>query len=66
MTTELTPSELKTRLKALGLFGLITCCDEILDKPWLREVLAIEERERHKRLRAAHQRRPRGRSETHG
>jgi hypothetical protein len=49
MTTELTPSELKARLKALGLFGLIACCDEIIDKPWLREVLAIEERERQKR-----------------
>jgi len=49
MTTELTPTELKTRLKALGLFGLIGCCDEIIDKPWLREVLAIEERERQKR-----------------
>jgi hypothetical protein len=49
MTTELTPSELKARLKALGLFGLIACCDEIIDKSWLREVLAIEERERQKR-----------------
>jgi len=49
MTTDLTPSELKARLKALGMFGLIACCDEIIDKPWLREVLAIEERERQKR-----------------
>ncbi len=49
MTTELTPIELKTRLKALGLFGLIACCDQIIDKPWLHEVLAIEERERQKR-----------------
>jgi DNA replication protein DnaC len=49
MTTDLTPTELKARLKALGLFGLISCCDEIIDKPWLREVLAIEERERQKR-----------------
>src|SRR3954462_14193595 len=49
MTTDLTPIELKARLKALGLFGLIGCCDEIVDKPWLREVLAIEERERQKR-----------------
>jgi len=40
MTTDLTPPELKARLKALGLFGLISCCDEIIDKPWLREVLA--------------------------
>jgi hypothetical protein len=49
MTTELTTSELKARLEALGLFGLIACCDEIIDKPWLRDVLAIEERERQKR-----------------
>ena len=49
MTTDLTPTELKTRLKALGLFGLISCCDELIEKPWLREVLAIEERERQKR-----------------
>jgi DNA replication protein DnaC len=49
MTTELTPAELKARLKALGLFGLITCFDDIADKPWLREVLAVEERERQKR-----------------
>jgi DNA replication protein DnaC len=49
MTADLTPAEVKTRLKALGLFGLIACCDDIIDKPWLRDVLAIEERERQKR-----------------
>lgn len=49
MTADLTPAELKARLKALGLFGLITCFEEIADKPWLREVLAVEERERQKR-----------------
>ncbi len=49
MTADLTPAELKARLKALGLFGLITCFDEIADKPWLHEVLAVEERERQKR-----------------
>ena len=49
MTIDLTSSEVKTRLKALGLFGLIACCEQIIDKPWLREVLAIEERERQKR-----------------
>ena len=49
MTIDLTPVELKARLKALGLFGLIACCDQIVDKPWLRDVLAIEERERQKR-----------------
>jgi hypothetical protein len=49
MSTELTPAELKARLKALGLFGLIACWEQIADKPWLQEVLAIEERERQKR-----------------
>jgi DNA replication protein DnaC len=49
MTTDLTPTEVKARLKTLGLFGLIACCDQIIDKPWLRDVLAIEERERQKR-----------------
>ena len=41
--------DLKGRLKALGLMGLLACWDQIAEKPWLREVLAIEERERHKR-----------------
>jgi DNA replication protein DnaC len=59
MAADFTPAEVKSRLKALGLFGLIACCDQIIDKPWLREVLAIEERERQKRglerrLRDAH------------
>ena len=47
--TDLNPADVKPRLKALGLFGLIACCDQIIDKPWLRDVLAIEERERQKR-----------------
>jgi DNA replication protein DnaC len=45
----LAPAEVKTRLRALGLFGLLACWDGIADKPWLHEVLAIEERERQKR-----------------
>jgi DNA replication protein DnaC len=49
MNTDLTETELKARLKALGLFGLIACWDQIADKPWLRDVLALEERERQKR-----------------
>jgi hypothetical protein len=28
---------------------LETCCDQIIDKPWLRKVLAIQEREHQKR-----------------
>lgn len=47
--TDLNDSEFKARLKALGLFGLLACWDQIADKPWLSEVLAIEERERQKR-----------------
>lgn len=47
--TELTPAETKARLKSLGLFGLLACWEQLADKPWLGEVLAIEERERHKR-----------------
>jgi len=45
----LQPAEIKDRLKALGLFGLLACCEQIADKPWLPDVLAIEERERQKR-----------------
>ena len=47
--TTLNSAEIKARLKTLGLFGLLACSDEIVDKPWLPEVLAIEERERQKR-----------------
>jgi DNA replication protein DnaC len=49
MTTSLTQPELKARLSALGLYGLIACWDQIADKPWLHDVLALEERERQKR-----------------
>jgi hypothetical protein len=34
----LSPAEIKARLKTLGLFGLLACCDEIVDKSWLPEV----------------------------
>jgi hypothetical protein len=47
--TTLNPAEIAARLKALGLFGLLASFDEIADKPWLPDVLAIEERERKKR-----------------
>jgi DNA replication protein DnaC len=49
MASERIPADLQVRLKALGLFGLIACWEQIADKPWLREVLDIEERERQKR-----------------
>ena len=47
--TTLNPTEIKDRLKTLGLYGLLGCYDEIVDKPWLPDVLAIEERERQRR-----------------
>jgi len=49
MANEQIPPDLQVRLKALGLFGLIACWEQIADRPWLREVLDIEERERQKR-----------------
>ena len=39
----------KERLEQLGLFGLLGCWDTIADKPWLDDVLNIEERERSRR-----------------
>ena len=47
--TDYSPEEMKALLKTLGFFGLYACWDQIADKPWLREVLEIEERERRKR-----------------
>ncbi len=41
----------KQRLKDLGLFGLLGCWESISEKPWLTEILAIEERERQRRTR---------------
>jgi DNA replication protein DnaC len=49
MASERIPPDLQARLRALGLFGLIACWEQIAEKPWLREVLDIEERERQKR-----------------
>jgi DNA replication protein DnaC len=41
--------ELKRRLQKLGLFGLLARWQEIAEKPWLDEVLGIEEAERQRR-----------------
>ena len=49
MASDRIPPDLQARLKALGLFGLIACWEQIAERPWLREVLDIEERERQKR-----------------
>jgi DNA replication protein DnaC len=47
-TSDQTP-ELTARLRRLGLYGLLTCCSDIADKPWLEELLSIEEAERQRR-----------------
>lgn len=47
--TDRTPEDMKERLRQLGLFGLLACWDEISGKPWLANVLSLEERERQRR-----------------
>lgn len=39
----------QTRLRTLGLFGMLARWDEIANKPWLDELLGIEEAERQRR-----------------
>ena len=46
---ERTSDDMKERLRQLGLFGLLACWDEIAGKPWLPEVLSLEEGERQRR-----------------
>jgi len=41
--------DLETTLKRLRLFGLLARIDEIRNKPWLEEVLAIELEEKTRR-----------------
>jgi DNA replication protein DnaC len=48
-TAEHQTSDLRARLHRLGLFGLLACCNDIADKPWLAELLTIEEAERQRR-----------------
>jgi len=48
-TAEYPTSDLRARLHRLGLFGLLACCNDIADKPWLSELLTIEEAERQRR-----------------
>jgi DNA replication protein DnaC len=48
-TTELNADELRQRLRALGLYGLLAQWDDIRDRPWLRELIDIEEAERRRR-----------------
>jgi DNA replication protein DnaC len=49
MTTTQIDSNIQTRLRQLGLFGLLSSWSEIADKPWLPELLRIEETERKRR-----------------
>jgi DNA replication protein DnaC len=48
-TTDAQTTDLRVRLQRLGLFGLQACCKDISDKPWLSELLGIEEAERQRR-----------------
>jgi DNA replication protein DnaC len=49
MKTSESHPELRQRLQRLGMFGLLACCDDIATKPWLGELLDIEETERQRR-----------------
>lgn len=48
-TTNANPDDIKTRLRVLGLYGLLARWDEIREQPWLHDLLAIEEAERQRR-----------------
>jgi DNA replication protein DnaC len=48
-TAEAQSGDLRERLRRLGLFGLLACSDEIRDKPWIEELLRLEEAERQRR-----------------
>jgi DNA replication protein DnaC len=47
--TEAQSDDLRERLRRLGLYGLLASCDEIRDKPWIDELLGLEEAERQRR-----------------
>jgi DNA replication protein DnaC len=44
-----TPEMLRGRVQRLALHGLIAHWTEVADKPWVAELCAYEERERHRR-----------------
>ena len=48
-TTIPEPDTLRNRLRRLGLYGLLTQVDEILEENWLPRLLDIEEAERQRR-----------------
>src|SRR4051794_12903035 len=45
----LKPDELRVRLRQLGLYGLLARSADIASKPWIDELLQIEEEERQRR-----------------
>jgi len=47
--TPMPKEELRARLRQIGLFGLLAHAEDIADKPWLDELLNIEEAERKRR-----------------
>ncbi len=47
--TETRHDDLRARLRKLGLYGMLARWDEIATKPWLDELLNIEEAERQRR-----------------
>jgi len=48
-TNDTHDSGIKDRLRQLGLYGLLASFQEIADKPWLGELLSLEEAERKRR-----------------
>jgi DNA replication protein DnaC len=48
-TTDLNANELRQRLHSLGLYGLLAQWEDLRDRPWLRELIDIEEAERRRR-----------------
>jgi len=49
MTTIPEPDTLRSRIRRLGLYGLLTHVDEIREEDWLPRLLDIEEAERKRR-----------------
>lgn len=47
--TAVSHDELRVRLRSLGLFGLLARVDELAAKPWIEELLQVEEAERQRR-----------------
>jgi DNA replication protein DnaC len=47
--TSLRPADIRSRLQQLGLYGLLARADELATKPWVDELLNIEEAERQRR-----------------